>query len=179
MTPITENVRYVLENGVWVEHREPLKTPRISDPAAGFVRSDWSEDARYQTIKNEIIQLISAKGAGAEIRGEALNFTQYPASEEEANTLKQMLNNLSVDLMKSGVVDNCYLSWGPAEGGYIYLKKWGYEQVVNVFANEKAATTSQYDKHPEIWNYMNKSRNELYDDSAELGDGEFGSNWGF
>lgn len=178
LTPITENVYYTLENGKWVEHREPLKTPRVSDPAADFIRSDWSGDTRYQTIKNEIIQMISEKGAGAEINGETLSFTQYPRSEEEIKTLQQMLKNLSVDLMKDGILDSCYLSWVSTDG-YLRFENWGYEQTVNVFANKNRATTSQYDKHPEIWNYMKKSRNELYDDSAEMGYDDFNGSWGF
>ena len=178
LTPITENVYYALENGEWVEHREPLKTPRVSDPAADFIRSDWSEDIRYQAIKNEIIQMISKKGAGAEIRGETLSFTQYPRNEEEVKTLQQMLKNLSVDLMKEGILDSCHLSWTSTDG-YLRFENWGYEQTVNVFANRNEATTSQYDKHPEIWSYMNKSRNELYDDSTEMADNGFDSNWGF
>ena len=40
-----------------------------------------------------------------------------------------------------------------------------------LFANQVRATTSQYDEHPEIWNYTKRPRNELYDDSAENGDG--------
>ncbi len=178
LTPITENAYYALENGEWVEHREPLKTPRVSDPAADFIRSDWSEDIRYQAIKNEIIQMISKKGVGAEIRGETLSFTQYPRNEEEVKTLQQMLKNLSVDLMKEGILDSCHLSWTSTDG-YLRFENWGYEQTVNVFANRNEATTSQYDKHPEIWSYMNKSRNELYDDSAEMADDGFDSNWGF
>ncbi len=177
LTPVTENEYYTFENGTVVAHREPLKTPRISDPAADFVRSDWSKDSRYQAIKNAIIQMISEKGAGAEIDGETLNFTQYPRSKEERNTLDQLLKNLSVDLMKSGILESCYLSWSSADG-YLYFEKWGYEMAVDIFANEVQATTSQYDKHPEIWNYTKRSRNELYDDSAEIDEG-FGNDWGF
>ncbi|GFI22296.1 hypothetical protein IMSAGC011_01070 [Lachnospiraceae bacterium] len=177
LTPITENVYYTFENGGVVEHREPLETPRISDPAADFVRSDWSEDPRYQAIKNEIIQMISEKGVGAEINGETLNFTQYPRTKEERNTLDQMLKNLSVDLMKSGILESCYLSWSSTDG-YIYFENWGYEMSVDIFANEVRATTSQYDDHPEIWNYTKRSRSELYDDSAEIDEG-FGTDWGF
>ncbi len=47
-----------------------------------------------------------------------------------------------------------------------------------LFANEVRAATSQYDEHPEIWNYTKRSQNELYDDSAETSEG-FGSDWGF
>lgn len=174
LIPRTERVYYTNENGEWVEHREPLETPWVSDPAADFVRSDWSGDPRYQALKNEIEQKLLEKGA--ELNGEVLSFTQYPTSEEENNALQQLLKNLSVDLMKSGVVDSCYLSWISADG-YLYFDKWGYEKAVNVFANKNDATTSQYDKHPEIWSYMKKSRSELYDDSDEV-DEEFSNGWG-
>lgn len=177
LTPITENEYYTIENGEVIKHREPLETPRISDPAADFVRSDWSEDPRYQAIKNEIIQMISEKGAGAEIDGETLNFTQYPRSQEERNTINQMLKNLSVDLMKSGILESCSLSWSSTDG-YLYFEDWGYEMAVDIFANQVQATTSQYDDHPEIWNYTKRSRSELYDDSAEIDEG-FGDDWGF
>ncbi len=177
LIPRTERVYYTEENGQWVEHREPLETPWVSDPAAVFVRSDWSGDPRYHAIKNELIQKLMEKGAGTEIEGLTLSFTQYPTSEEEFNELDQLLDNLSVDLMKSGIVDSCYLTWGSADG-YIYFDTWGHEIAVDVFANCNSATTSQYDKHPEIWSYMNKSRSELYDDSDEIDD-TFGSSWGF
>lgn len=177
LTPRTERIWYTFgENGRLVEHREPLETPFVSDPADGFVRSDWSGDPRYQALRNEIIQIITERGAGAEIKGETLSLIQRPRSEEESNELNQMLKNLSIDLMKGGILDNCYLSWGSANG-YIYFESWGYDKVVDVFANLNDATTSMYDKHPEIWNYMNKSRDELYDDSAEMADDEWGGDW--
>lgn len=121
--------------------------------------------------------MISEKGAGAEIDGETLNFTQYPRSQEERNTINQMLKNLSVDLMKSGILESCSLSWSSTDG-YLYFEDWGYEMAVDIFANQVQATTSQYDDHPEIWNYTKRSRSELYDDSAEIDEG-FGDDWGF
>lgn len=173
LTPITERSWYTLENNQWVEHREPLETPRVTDPAAGFVRKDWSGDSKYQAIKKEIEKIVQTKGTGTTLKGETVNITQFPRSEEEYQESQQMLQNLSVDLVKRGIVDSCYLSWGSVDG-YVYFKNWGYEQNVSMFANGKQVTMSQYDKHPEIHKYLKVMRNELYDDTAEVAEDGWG-----
>lgn len=155
LTPITENVYYMLEDGKWVEHREPLKTPRVSDPAANFVRKDWSGDKRYQDIRNEVIELVAVSGTGTEINVES-RVKYFSGNQQTYEEFSALLDNLSIDLVKEGIVDTCYMfnSYDSSDG--ILLDPYRpIERYADIYINSNHLQSREsYEEHPEAWAYF-------------------------
>lgn len=142
---------YKWENGEKVEYLEPNTS--TSDPAKGFVRQDWSKDPIYQAIKSEILALVAENGKGEEISTYS-EFTYNPGNQENSQKFNSIMKNLSVDLMKEGLVDNCYLFGNPADG--VAHSGYAYDRVVVIYINQDQLYRSKYDAHPEIWGYCTR-----------------------
>lgn len=181
LTPITENVYYTNEGGQWVEHREPLETPRVSDPAANFVRKDWSGDQRYQDIRNEVIELVAGSGAGTEMEDVESRVKYYSSNQQTYEEFSALLNNLSIDLVKEGIVNSCSLSNSYDSSDGILLDPYRpFERYAGIWINNNSLQSREiYDAHPETWAYFKGEitipEPEPYD--PELDGGAWGSGW--
>ncbi len=180
LTPVTENVYYTLEAGQWVEHREPLQTPRVSDPAADFVRKDWSGDQRYQDIRNEVIEVMAGRESETEINVES-RVKYFCANQQDYEEFYALLKNLSIDLVKEGIVNNCYMfnSYDSSDGILLDLYR-PIERYADILINsDHLQSRESYDKHPEVWAYLRGTitipEPEPYD--PELDGGAWGSGW--
>lgn len=125
------------------------------DPALGFVRQDYTADPFYAALKNDIIAGVAASPRTYAIEIYSTSTCRIN-NESDSKYYKNLVDNLHVDLMKSGKIDNATFMIIPADGD-LHLDMYGLDYGVYAILNINALDKSDIKAHPEIKKYYNKA----------------------
>ncbi len=124
------------------------------DPAVGFTRQDYSSDPFYISLRSELEAFI--KEAGKTIHASYYSrSTCYIGNSDDSKYYHNLVNNLHVDLLKSGILSNGVFMIIPADG-MAHINAYGLDYNVSVFINDHTLDKADIAAHPEIKGYYNK-----------------------
>ena len=131
----------------------------VKDPALFFERKDYSSNTLYQKVRNEMISLLTKR---TEMNNKVLS-VQFQTNNNSRKEVINMLENLSIDLMKMGYADYIFLEFNIADGTLRWdpTSYWGAVVVSSVVYDYHdiqgfgGMTNAQIDKdiltkHPEL-----------------------------
>lgn len=121
------------------------------DPAKELVRADMRSDPYYQAIRNEIIALMSTQPDAKDIRYYS-KYIYNPKTWETEKHYRQVRLNLTIDLIKEGIVKSAYLFENPADG-MGYANSCDYDMVTIGYINQDIRNKESLKRHPELNGY--------------------------
>jgi len=125
-----------------------------SDPAVTFVRGDYSKNALYQQTLNDVVTLINS---GNVKHFNYLPVTYYISGSASRAELENILNNLSVDLMKQGIVNDIYFGLSNVEDYALMSLEQAWTAQITCNING-GIEPEDYEMHPEVRNYIGKTK---------------------
>ena len=105
----------------------------------------------------------------------------YSSNQQTYEEFSALLNNLSIDLVKEGIVNSCSLSNSYDSSDGILLDPYRpFERYAGIWINNNSLQSREvYDAHPETWAYFKGEitipEPEPYD--PELDGGAWGIGW--
>lgn len=120
------------------------------DPAKRLVRQDMRSDPYYQAIRNEIIAFMAANPDAEEVTYYS-NYLYNPRVWDTEKHYYQVRQNLSIDLVKEGIVKCCYLLENPADG-MCRGSSNDYDRITIGYIN-RGIHKKLLDRHPELAGY--------------------------
>jgi hypothetical protein len=124
------------------------------DPAVGFTRQDYSSDPYYVSLKNELENLARQNGT-QKYASFTTRTTCYLGNNEDSKYYHNLIRNLQIDLIKSGLISNGVFMLNPADGeGHLYA--YGLDYVCVGSINDHQLDKADIAAHPEIKGYYNK-----------------------
>lgn len=121
-------------------------------PIEGFVRKDYSYDARYHQLKAWIILTVLENQGAKDLQVE-VPYSYLVSSTDESIELTNMTKNLAVDLMKEGHCKNIKMNILPVDGT-IRASVVGREWYHKCYIDMTRAVPSIVRKHPELKGYL-------------------------
>lgn len=125
-----------------------------SDPAVTFVRGDYSQNTLYQQTLNAVITLINS---GNVKDYNYLPVTYYISGSASRTEMENVLNNLSVDLMKLGIVNDVYFMLSNTEDYALMSDEQAWTARITCTING-GIEPEFYEIHPEVWKFIGKTR---------------------
>lgn len=142
----------VVSTGFYTNYKLNCTEMSYKDPAVGMVRSDMSADPYYQAIRSEIIEVIQS----SEDKTRIIYSSKYiynPGDWEVEKHYNQVRFNLSIDLVKDGILKHCYLMNNPADGA-VHYGEMDHDLITVGFLNyEDEDRKEVIQKHPELKGY--------------------------
>lgn len=131
------------------------------DPAKRLVRQDMRSDPYYKAIRNEVIAYMAAN-PDAKWEHYYSDYVYNPKVWDTEKHYEQVRMNLSIDLVKEGIVKTCYLSDYPLDG-YCHNGTNDYDRVTFITINRGIYETP-LKRHPELVGYYDDLTSMLIKD---------------
>lgn len=131
------------------------------DPAKRLIRQDMRSDPYYQIIRNEVIAYMATQPDAKRITYYS-NYLYNPKTWESDKHYEQVRLNLSIDLVKEGIVKCCYFFVNPADG-VCRASTNDYDRVTIGYINDDIHE-NLLQRHPELAGYYDNLQSLMIKD---------------